>query len=72
MTAQQFDVLVKLLRSRSPARDAARLVLVEGVTPTDAAVACGMSRSAVSNALSRFRAAHASILTAYSANTTAK
>lgn len=68
MTETQHAVLVKLLRSREPACEAARLVLVEGRTPTAAAESCGMSRQAASNAVTRFRTAHKAILNAYAAH----
>lgn len=68
MTGAQFDALAKLLRSRAPALTAARLVLVDGSKPSEAARATGMQLNAVSNAVARFRAADELILQAYSAD----
>lgn len=56
MTADQFRALCTLLRSPpSPIQEAARLVLVEQVRPTDAAALAGVSAASVSNAVTRFR-----------------
>lgn len=41
MTGEQFDVLAKLLRSRDPAKMAAKLVLVDGLTRKAAQVDFG-------------------------------
>lgn len=52
MTADQFDALAELLRLRqSASREAARLVLVDGLSVGDAAARTGISSPAVSNAL---------------------
>lgn len=57
MTDDQFSALAKLLQLRNgPAQDAARAVLVLGLTPTAAAWATGASRQSVSNTLNRCRA----------------
>lgn len=56
MTPDQFSALAELLALRDgPAREAARLVLVDGMAPSAAAEQLGMSRSSVSNALGRCR-----------------
>lgn len=56
MTPDQFAALAELLRLRGGAsEDAARLVLVEGLTPAEAARQAGASPQAVSNALARCR-----------------
>jgi len=56
MTTAQFQALAELLRLRGgPATDAARLVLVDGLTVTEAAQRAGVSSSGVSNALARCR-----------------
>lgn len=56
MTHAQFDALAELLRLRGgPATDAARLVLVDGLSAPDAAALVGMSRTAVYNAVARCR-----------------
>lgn len=56
MTADQFAALAELLRLRGgPAQESARLVLVDGLTPSEAARRVGLQPSAVSNALTRCR-----------------
>lgn len=65
MTQAQFEVVAELLRSREPVRTAAKLVLLDGKTTKDAAAATGMQPNAVSNALTRYRNAHAKLLVAY-------
>ena len=52
MNSTQFDALVKLLRLRAGAQQAAaRLVLVDGLAPADAARQAGVSPSALGNTL---------------------
>lgn len=67
MTPAQFEVIAKLLRSREPARTAARLVLIDGFAIKDAVAATKMLQPAVSRAVARYRKAHALILTGYPA-----
>lgn len=56
MTAEQFEALAELLRLRGgPSQQAARLVLVDGLRPTDAARQTGISPQTVSNALASCR-----------------
>ncbi len=56
MTASQFDALAALLRLRKGGqREAARLVLVEGLAPAVAADQAGITRPAVSNVLKTCR-----------------
>ena len=56
LSADQFDALVQLLRLRTgPAREAARLVLIEGMTQADAARKLGLSTSSTYNAVARVR-----------------
>jgi len=57
MTAQQFEALAKLLQLRQgPQREAARLVLVDGMRQADAARMAGCSPSALGNTLRTCRA----------------
>jgi len=56
VTATQFDAVAKLLRLRDPSREAARLVLVDGLAGVAAAAATGVSAQGVSNAVQRVRA----------------
>lgn len=57
LTATQFDALGQLLRLRQgPARQVARLVLVEGMTQADAARKLDVSPNIVTNAVARARA----------------
>ncbi|MDE2022051.1 MAG: hypothetical protein KGI71_04070 [Patescibacteria group bacterium] len=56
MTEAQFAALAHLLSLRTgAAQEAARLVLVHGHRPTDAAAATGLSVASVSNAVARVR-----------------
>lgn len=54
MTNVQFQALAQLLRLRgSKATDAARMVLVDGVSQADAARSTGLTPQAVHNAVKR-------------------
>ena len=56
LTDEKFNALAALLRLRdSPSRAAARLVLVDELTPAEAARAAGTTPQAVSNALASCR-----------------
>jgi len=56
MTPEQFDALSALLRLRSgPARECARLVLVDGQNTVDAAASLGMQYRAAAAAVQRAR-----------------
>lgn len=56
MTPDQFDALAELLRLRGGAsQEAARLVLVDGLSPADAARQVEASPQAVSNVLASCR-----------------
>lgn len=65
LTPAQFWTLAQLMRSRDPARAAARLVLVDGLAPSVAAREASCSRASVSNAVGRFRRAHELVAGAY-------
>lgn len=65
MDAELFDALAKLLRSRNPSKEAARLVLVEGLTRKDAAEKTGLAGPSVSGVVKRFREADALMREAY-------
>lgn len=57
MTYEQFQALAQLLRLRQgPQREAASLVLVDGLRQADAARAAGCSASALGNTLRTCRA----------------
>lgn len=57
MKPEQFSALATLLRLRAgPAREAARLVLVDGLRPADAAALAGCSAQSVANTLAACRA----------------
>ena len=66
MTPAQFHAVAELIGSRDPARAAARLVLVEGVHPAEAAERAGVSRTSAYNAAARVRRAHELVQAAYS------
>lgn len=56
MTGEQFAALAELLRLRGGAsQEAARLVLVEGLAPAEAARRAGTTPQAASNALASCR-----------------
>lgn len=55
LTADQYEAIATLLRMRDPSREAARLVLVDGMRPADAARTTGLTPQAVGNAVSRVR-----------------
>lgn len=58
MTSDQFAALAELLRLRDgPAQEAARLVLVDGLKPADAARATKVTPQAAGQAVKRARAA---------------
>lgn len=67
MTPRQFDAIAKLIRSGdSPSRTAARLVLVDGLIPAEAARQAGCSPQSASNALRAYRDAQQLIESAWS------
>jgi len=53
MTPEQFEAVSRTMRRPGPAREAARLVLVDGMRKTDAAKAAGVSFGSASNAVTR-------------------
>lgn len=65
MTDEEFEVVAELIGSREPARSGAKLVLVNGIGPADAAREVGLLPQSVSNTVRRIRAADEKILTAY-------
>lgn len=65
MTDLQFDTIALLISSRGPASAAARLVLVQGVRPSEAARRLEVSPSRCSDTVRRVRAADQAIRAAY-------
>lgn len=65
MTPSQFYAVAQSIRSREPVRTAARLVLVDGVRPGEAAAQAGVSPQSCSNTVTRIRSAHALMVGAY-------
>nr|WP_132459973.1 TrfB-related DNA-binding protein [Paraburkholderia sp. BL8N3] len=67
VTGDQFDVLTTLLRGTpdSPANQAARAVLVDGMSQAEAMRATGATRSTVGDAVKRYRTADDAIRRAY-------
>ena len=56
MTPEQFSALAQLMQLRNgPAHEAAQLVLVDGLTVTEAARKVGLSPQAASNSVQRCR-----------------
>lgn len=65
----QFEALAKLMRSREPARTAARLVLVERRRGADVAKQLSMKPQAVHNTVNRYKRADEIVRAAYLAAT---
>jgi hypothetical protein len=65
MNEEQLHVLAKLLRARPDIEAAVHHVLIKGETNSQAALKADMSRSALSNALTRFKTADDLIRQAY-------
>lgn len=72
LTPEQFDAIASLIGAHRPgggrrpmAAEAARLVLVDGRPAREVRLQLGITDQAMSNALRRYRAAHALILSAY-------
>lgn len=71
LRAAEFDVIASLIRSRDPSKGAARLVLVDGMTMTQAAKSTfndegkPLSAQMVNNTITRIKAAHALVCEAY-------
>ena len=65
MEAKQFDALTKLIRSRDPSREGARLVLVEGLTRKAAAERLGIAGETISKSVRRIREADGIIRNGY-------
>ena len=69
MSPAQFAALAELLRLRGGAsEEAARLVLVDGLAPAEAARQTGASPQAVSNAVTRCRRGMELVAIAYGAS----
>lgn len=69
MTDTQIDALCELTGARDgPAVQAARLVLVQGIAPSEAARTTGATPQTTSDALRRLRRAHGLALVAAGAN----
>lgn len=66
MTSSQFEVIAELISSRELTKAAARLVLVEGLRPAEAAKKFDLLPQSVNKTLRRFEAAESLILDAYS------
>jgi len=66
MPPAQYHVVARMLRLPEQSAAAARMVLVDGARPSDAAAAGGVSPSSLSRTVGRVRAAHESIRAAYS------
>jgi len=65
MNKHQFEFLARKLRSKEPAISAARLVLLHGVPPADAAKTTGISIQSLSRSLKSFRELQAEIVKLY-------
>lgn len=65
LTPAEFEVCAKFLRSEEPAKTAARLVLLEDKSVTEAVEGTGLLQPSVSRTVKRFRATHEQILSGY-------
>ena len=65
LTPAEFEIVAKLLQSKEPARTAARLVLLEGNTISEAVTVTGLLQPSVSRTVRRYRETHLFILTGY-------
>lgn len=65
MNLTQFETLAQLIRSRDPARKAARRVLVDGIACNAAATENDLSPQSVHNTVGRYRKADEKIREAY-------
>lgn len=65
LNPQQFETLAKVLRAAGPSKEAARLVLVEGKSVTDAVAQTGVLQPAVSRSVARYREKHRLIVEGY-------
>lgn len=66
MTPSQFEALADITKTKGSRRDAARMVLVDGARPIDAAGATGLARQRVYDATRRIMRADAVIRPAFS------
>lgn len=65
MTAQEFELVAKLLKSKEPVTAGVRLVLLRNVPNAEAARAVGSTPQSVHRAAKRFRELHAEIVAAF-------
>lgn len=65
LTSAQFELVARLIQSKEPARSAARLVLVDGKTVSEAVAATGVLQPSVSRLVGRCRETHADIQKVY-------
>lgn len=65
MTPEQFEAIADTIGSRGKTREAARLVLVDALRPSDAARAIGLTNQAVYDATRRVRRVDAAMRAAY-------
>lgn len=65
MDKERFEFLARKLRSKEPAISAARLVLIHGLSITDAVEATGISQPSLSRSVKAFRELDAEIVKIY-------
>lgn len=61
MTEEQFNLIVKLIRSTGPSRQAAKLILIDNMRPADAARQCSCSPQAAGQSAKNIDAAYQDI-----------
>lgn len=64
-SAREFDAIVQVARTSEPSRTAARMVLVDGYSVSEAARVTGLLRPSVSRSVNRLRRRHALLSAAY-------
>lgn len=65
LTPAQWWAIAQVTRSREPVRSAVRMILVDGMTPTEAAEQAGIARQSLYNAQTRYLTAHRLLSEAY-------
>lgn len=65
LTGRAFDAIVQVTKTSEPSRTAARMVLVDGYSVSEAARVTGLLRPSVSRSVNRLRRRHALLSAAY-------
>lgn len=68
MTAKQFELLARMLRSKDPVTTAAKMVLLQGITNAEAARATDVKPQSVHRSVKRFVELHEEVSKLYPAS----